>query len=66
MNTAAMLSEIIRFNRDMMQTARERMSATADDMEGAEWQTAYQIYRDCEKAFDDAKRAAKYGMPGVN
>lgn len=65
MHTADMLSAVIKFNREMMQTAMTRMNETVDDQDSREWQTAYQIYRDSEAAFENAKRAIKYGMPGV-
>jgi hypothetical protein len=64
MNTYDMLAKIIAFNREMMQAARSRYESI-DDMESADWQNAYQIYRDCEDAFESAHRAAKYGFPGV-
>jgi hypothetical protein len=63
MNTAQLLSLVIKVNREIMQHASAARFAAETDSK-AYWE-AEQIYRDAEKAFDDAKRAARYGFPRV-
>lgn len=65
MNTADLLSLVIKHNREIMNEARKALDAAAPDTESKEWQEAYQIYSDAANAFHDAKRAAQYGFPGV-
>lgn len=63
MNTADLLSLVIKHNREIMDLARLAMDAA--ELDSREWQEAYQILKDAGKAFDDARRAAQYGFPGI-
>lgn len=64
MNTAELLSLVIKHNREIMDEARKAIDA-AGETTSREWQEAYQIYRDASDAFDTARRWARYGIPGV-
>lgn len=61
--TYDMLTKVIEFNENMMETARTVMKASV--MNSVEWQEAYQILRDAEDAHDAAYRARQYGFPGI-
>ena len=63
MHTAEMLSLVLKYNREIMEAASKAMATSEVDTRPY-WE-AYQIYQDAEKAFETARRAAKYGFPGI-
>jgi len=57
-----MLCKVIKFNREIMAEADFEQYAEGTP----EFEMTYQIYRDAEKAFSDAKRMITYGVGGLD
>lgn len=60
-----MLTEVRDFNLKTMISAQD-LYRSIGDQASEEWQMAYQIYRDSQRAYAEAARNLQYGMPGID